>query len=488
VPATVDGRSDLFALGRLLYEMLSGAPPGDAEPKRLARRLRHTNPRVSAALADAIAKCLEHDPARRYPNAASLAADLRRHLADLPLTGVADRSVVQRWRRWSRRHPGIAARTGVWAAAVALLLVVVSYAGMEIRRRHAEAEAALAEGTVGVAAERYVEAIHLLRRGLRLASDLPGTETLRSGLRAALRRATRARAAQALHEVADQARLLATADDVGAGAIDALGRQCRSVWASRVAIVGTNETAALPMAAERRLRADLRDVGILWAHLSVRLVPAEERATARREALRILDEAEAVSGPSTALERARQGFAEQLGWSDAARVAARRAGARPPHTAQEFRALGQALYQAGQIEPALEALDAAVGRDPRDYWAHYYAGQCAHKLGRDADALRAFCVCIALAPDLAVCYVHRAVALEYLGRDADALSDLSHALALDPHSSFATMHRGLIRARLGLRKEAAEDLRLALVLGANPETVRLQLARLDRDRRGRSPE
>ncbi len=78
--------SDVYALGILLYEMLTGAPPFDLEtpvatamahvsqPPRPVRDVRADIPPVLAALVD---RCLEKDPARRPPSAAGLAADLR---------------------------------------------------------------------------------------------------------------------------------------------------------------------------------------------------------------------------------------------------------------------------------------------------------------------------------------------------------------------------------------------------------------------------
>ena len=68
-------------------------------------------PDVSTGLADVIRKCLASDPDGRYPDAASLAEDLRRHMADLPLRGVPNRSLPERWRKWRRHRPDALFRT-----------------------------------------------------------------------------------------------------------------------------------------------------------------------------------------------------------------------------------------------------------------------------------------------------------------------------------------------------------------------------------------
>lgn len=85
IPEPVDGRADLYALGRLMELALSTKPdPG---------------------LTDILRRCTATDPSNRYPHAAAVATDLRRHLNHLPLLGVPNRSLRERWRKWRRRSP-----------------------------------------------------------------------------------------------------------------------------------------------------------------------------------------------------------------------------------------------------------------------------------------------------------------------------------------------------------------------------------------------
>jgi hypothetical protein len=87
----------------LLGEALGGSGAGVRDG---AGKLRNGhNPDISVGLTDITLKCLSTKPAERYRDAASLADDLRRHLNDLPLRGVANRSLSERWRKWRRGQP-----------------------------------------------------------------------------------------------------------------------------------------------------------------------------------------------------------------------------------------------------------------------------------------------------------------------------------------------------------------------------------------------
>jgi len=78
----------------------------DRQEKLLLRidEFERGHPRLTLSLLlDVVGKCLANDPGRRYSHMAALAADLRRHLEDLPLAGVRNRSLVERWQKWRRR-------------------------------------------------------------------------------------------------------------------------------------------------------------------------------------------------------------------------------------------------------------------------------------------------------------------------------------------------------------------------------------------------
>ncbi|MDB5297925.1 MAG: hypothetical protein JWO31_3908, partial [Phycisphaerales bacterium] len=118
-PAVVNERADVYGLGALLYELLAGVPPFDparlraAGPVGLARVLREEEPpppsrrapRLRRELDWVVGRAMAKDPARRYPSAAELAADVGRYLADEPVTA---RPPTRRYRlrAFARRRRG----------------------------------------------------------------------------------------------------------------------------------------------------------------------------------------------------------------------------------------------------------------------------------------------------------------------------------------------------------------------------------------------
>ncbi len=149
--ASIDGRADLWSLAWLLSEMLNDQPRSADDPT--VQPARRSNARMTSGLSALLRRCLATDPAERYTSATELAADLRRHLANQPLRGVANRSLLERWRKWRLRSPSTLPLT-------LLVLFTVLSAGLlalHVRHQIDRAESVLREGNERLEQHRYTE-------------------------------------------------------------------------------------------------------------------------------------------------------------------------------------------------------------------------------------------------------------------------------------------------------------------------------------------
>ena len=464
VGTAVDGRADVYALGLLLYEALGGAVPlPEGDP---AVALRRRNPQVSAGLAALLAKCLATDPARRYPSATALADDLRRHLDDLPLRGVANRSVAERWRKWRRRRPLALPVLGLLATAAATGAVSLGQGGRLAER----ARAALQSGEEHLLRRQYAEAAEVFRRGETLAEGVPFGGDLLDRLRERARLAERGLAAGELHQCCERLRPLYAAEPLQKEQARAVLAHCRTFWDRRQVIV--ERLAEQPAAdLEQQVRADLLDLAILWADLRVRLSQPGETKSARDEAVAVLDEAERLFGTSCVLTEERRALVPVAGEPLNEDVAPD-----TPRNAWEHFALGRAYFRAGDFDTAEGEMDRALALEPGSLWPNFWKGNCAFRLGRFDDAVVAFSVCVALAPHSAWCYSNRGLAYAEMDRPDRAVEDFEDALRLEPTLVAAVRGRGLLHYRARRYPEALADLRRTLGLGAEPAAVYADLA------------
>jgi tetratricopeptide (TPR) repeat protein len=428
IAAPVDGRSDLYSLGLVLYEMLAGKRPAAGAVVPLAR----CNRQVSTGLSDMIGRCLATRAEDRYPTAADLASDLRRHLAGQPLRGVRNRDLRERWRKWRRRRPYALGVLGLWA----VLLAGAGLAGGYVIDRLGQGRTALDEGNAQMQQGEFVAARGAYRRGLAVAGGLPLGGGLRSELAVGLGRAGWAEAAGQLHRVADQLRGLYGSDSLPDDELASVEQLSRRLWEDRSSILADLQ-ADLPASAREQVREDLIELALLWSHLRVRQAGPAGVAGARREALGVLEEMDRALGPSIVLVSEAAQHAEQLGLVDKAKDARKRARRMAPRSAWEHYALGCASLRAGEPGKARSSLERAIDRDPHSFWAHFYLGRCNLQLGRPAEAVLPFSVCIALRPDEPLGYLHRSLAHARLGQHDRAVRDADRAVKLRPQDRAA---------------------------------------------------
>ncbi len=462
VPQAVDRRSDIYSLGRLLFAALVDDVPAARTLPPLHRR----NPQVSVGLSDLVHKCLAANPDDRYPTAAALASDLRRQLAHLPLKGVSNRSLLERWSKWRRRRPN----APLWTALLLALATGAALLTASAVERHQDAQRALAEGRRQLHRGAYREAVQTLTYGRARVDGFPGGGQLVQEIDAQLSRARRAQAARDLHALAEGLRFLSGADVRTPPELAALERHCRSVWDAR-RLVADEAPAALDADTEAQIRADLLDLALLWADLQRRLAQGDEAQARRAQAQRILAEAEELLGPCPALTRERQ----LLTGPESASVpaAARRSW-------WEHLTLGRSLLRSGELQRAAGELERALELRPQDFWANFYSGVCSYRRQQYAEAVHSFGVAIALAPESAEGYYNRALAHAAWGKKELALRDYDRALTLAPALGAAALNRGALHLQAGRLTQARTDLEHALRHGAEPATTHYNLALLHR--------
>jgi eukaryotic-like serine/threonine-protein kinase len=455
--------TDVYALGAILYELLTGRPPFQAEaaaetvlqvifqdpvpPSRL-------NARVPRDLETVCLKCLQKEPHLRYASAAALAEDLRRFLLGEAIVARPER----RWERLvrrARRRPMLSAAL----AAAALFAVALAGVALWLTSERAAAERAAGEDlrdmVWSLRASSWSEARAALERAKGRLGDRGSAE-----LRRRLERGAR--------ELELAARVEAIRQDVAHGVVHAF-------------------VSAEP---DERYEEAFRSAGLGQVHDDPDVVAERVRTSDIRNVLvAALDHWSSCTGTAEGprrrgwvLDVARRADPDPTGWRDRAR---------DPDLWVDQVALAEVIRTAPVAEqsvPLLQALSVQLKPDnkerlaflkriqqahPGDFWANIALGEMLE--GREknpAEAIRYYQAAVSLRPRTAFGYLKLGMALSSTSRLEEAAEQFRQAVDTDPTSLFSQYHLAIVLVQLGRHGEAIDQLQEAI--RSNPGTAGLR--------------
>jgi eukaryotic-like serine/threonine-protein kinase len=454
--------ADVYALGAILYEMLTGRPPFkgatavetvrqviDDDPVTPSRLV----PRVSRDLETICLKCLHKEPDRRYVSAAALLDDLNRFCEGRPIRARPASPVGRLW-RWARREP---TKAGLLAALSALFLMTVG-GGLWLERQQAKQQGRAQEAVEAALAQlpslrrqgRWPEAEAILAQvGSRV--DEAASDQLR-------RRLTRANAELRLAAALERIRLTPA---VEASHFDYRGMAeayARAFEHAGLAVRGDEESVAARIGA-----SDLRSQLVMaldhWAYVADALGDRESMARLLGLAQRIDPDPRwgdrfrtpALWDDEEALRRladdARKGLAGESS----------EGGPPTPLVALLAKKLGQ---KDGQAEPLLRP---AQARHPDDFWLNYALGEALRER-KPAESVGFYRAALATRPTVAAVQVELGMALWRQGQANEAIAEFRRAVELDPKASLALFGLGLCLQATDRPEEAMVEYRRNLEL------------------------
>jgi serine/threonine-protein kinase len=465
--------TDVYALGAILYELLTGRPPFRAEtPTATLHQViaddpvspARLNPRVPRDLDTICLKCLHKEPHRRYETAAALAEDLRRFERGEPIKA---RRVgpLERAARWAWRRPALAGSiaTGVLLACT-LLGTIIWWHG---QRKALEATA------VAYAEADLTEAERLQERGEFKAS----AEVLRRA-KDRLRDFVPPELQDRLQAAFDNLELVTRLDVIR------LNRAAVGMEAMNQAVPDRLYDDFREAGRANRARADreyeeaFREAGLAAVGEDPEVVAARVRTSPARQAVvAALDDwlfctadpgrrawlvdVSRKADPHPWRNRVRDPGA----WADPARLNELAATAPAGReSVQLLVTLGERLQAEENPRVTLEFLRKVQQAHPTDFYANFLLGNILFSMADHRAAADYFRAAAVLRPDTAIAWYDLGVALLETGRLDEAAAALDQCLRLDPKAGWAHAQLGVVRLKQGKMDAAIDHLRQARLL------------------------
>jgi tRNA A-37 threonylcarbamoyl transferase component Bud32/tetratricopeptide (TPR) repeat protein len=444
---------DIYALGAILYEMLTGRPPfrGDT-PAETERQVivdepvppSRLNPRVPRDLETICLKCLRKEPENRYASAAALSNDLTRFLEGRPIEA-RPLSPIARFARWCRRNPTSAVLLATALASVGLAIGGALW--MERLRAERRAETARQEGRKWQAVEAAVEKAAILGQQGRWPEALAELEGAQSLMDSSTPEDLRDRLRQARAD----AEMVAQLEEIRLRLSDSRASQettsvsPEKVYADTFQNYGTPLLALEPGEAAARIRiSSIRPTLLEFLHDWLFRGSDETRARLRD----VLDRADDDDWRRTFRKSLIAKNVDEL-------IALSREPAAPDQPPVVLSCLGGALAGDKYKNEALLLLRQAQQRHPGDFWINYLLGQQCSKESPQA-AVGYFRVAVAIRPRNDRVYRMLASALLDTGDKEGAIAAERESIARNPNEKRAKDLANALTPKRGM-----EDVRAA---------------------------